>query len=156
MDSQTQCNCSEQLAMAIVPIQEWCNPYDLDSALAEGTIFPCLNLAFHKAPEGDTHLCNCSANATLNPTQHSRELAMSQLMKVSFALNDLTLYLDTHPNCANGLKLFYQLMDERLQILAGFAKEYEPLTQASMITGECDQNQYGWVEGPMPWEGACI
>jgi len=25
-----------------------------------------------------------------------------------------------------------------------------------MVSGNFNQNQYGWSEGPMPWEGACI
>ena len=81
---------------------------------------------------------------------------MSRLNAVSFALNDLTLYLDTHPDCPNGTALFYQLLEERLELLSNFTGEFYPLTQTSMITGKYNQNQYGWAEGPMPWEGACI
>lgn len=34
------------VAMAYVPWQNWNNLYDLDKALAVGTIFPCLNRPF--------------------------------------------------------------------------------------------------------------
>lgn len=44
MDSTNLCTCAEDLAMASVPMQEWCEPYDFTTALSEGTIFPCLNL----------------------------------------------------------------------------------------------------------------
>ena len=81
---------------------------------------------------------------------------MNRLMEVSFAVNDLTLYLDTHPTCEKGLSLFRQLSEERLKLLADFAGNYYPLTQLSMVTGNTDQKEYGWTEGPMPWEGACI
>ena len=81
---------------------------------------------------------------------------MAKIGSISFAINDLTLYLDTHPDCPNGIPLFYQLTQERLQLLAEFAKENYPLTQSSMITGELNKNCYGWSEGPMPWEGGCI
>ena len=154
MDSTTLCTCSEHLAMATVPKQEWENPYDYQTALEEGTIFPCLNLPFFKAPVGKSKCNTCNPKADL--TQQNREEMMSQLAAVSFALNDLTLYLDTHPDCPKGTELFYKLLDERLALLSEFASKFYPLTQISMITGHYDKDQYGWSEGPMPWEGACI
>lgn len=154
MDSTNLCTCAEHLAMATVPKQKWCEPYDWTTALAEGTIFPCLNLTFHKAPEGKFH-CNTSSSMS-DITQKSREEMMSELAAISFAINDLTLYLDTHPDCPNGMALFYQLLEQRMNLLAQFAGKFYPLTQTSMITGNYNKNQYGWSEGPMPWEGACI
>ena len=142
------------IAMATVPKQEWCEPYDLLTALTEGTIFPCLNLTFFKAPEAK---CNCKTSDSMSDkAQKSREEMMSQLSAVSFALNDLTLYLDTHPDCPKGIALFHQLLEKRLELLSRFAGDFYPLTQTSMVTGNFDKNQYGWPEGPMPWEGACI
>lgn len=154
MDSSNLCTCAENLAMASVPKQEWCEPYDLLTALAEGTIFPCLNMTFYKVPEGK---CKCrTCGSTSDISQKNREELMSELAAVSFAINDLTLYLDTHPDCPKGTALFYQLLEERLTLLSTFAGKFYPLTQASMVTGNYNQNQYGWSEGPMPWEGACI
>jgi len=167
---------AEALAIASVPKQEWCEPYTLPAetrppqkgtdcetssrydwatALKEGTIFPCLNLPFFKAPFGDSNIKPQSCG-NAKPEQQRREEAVTRISEVSFAINDLTLYLDTHPDCKNGLNLFYQLVDERLKLLAQFAGEFYPLTQSSMVTGECGQNNYGWSEGPAPWEGACV
>ena len=116
MDSSNMCTCAEHLAMASVPKQEWCEPYDIVSALAEGTIFPCLNLTFYKAPEGKTKLNSSSSMSGLS--EKNREEMMSEL--------------------------------------SAFAGKFYPLTQASIVTGDFDKNRYGWSEGPMPWEGACI
>ena len=154
MYEATTCSCPGTIAMASIPIQEWCKPYDLCTALNEGTIFPCLNLTFFKAPEGIFSQPPCSNSS--NTDQLDREKTMSQLAAVTFALNDLTLYLDTHPDCPNGTAMFYQLMEQRLSLLAAFANDHYPLTQSSMITGNCSQTHYGWSDGPMPWEGACI
>lgn len=154
MDSIYLCDCKDRLAMAAVPNQEWCDPYDYATALEEGTIFPCLNLPFHKAPFGKCK--QKSSGRLLDPLQESREEMMAQLAAVSFAINDLTLYLDTHPDCPKGTALFYQLLKERLNLLTSFAEKFYPLTQTSMVTGDYNQNQYGWGDGPMPWEGACI
>lgn len=154
MSMLTKNENAPSLAMAEIPKQEWCEPYDWGTALQEGTIFPCLNLTFYKAPQGESILKPCSD--TPDDTQADREASMSRISEISFALNDLTLYLDTHPTCENGLSLFHRLMEERLELLASFAGKYNPLTQASMITGDCDPEVYGWGDGPAPWEGACI
>lgn len=154
--SSDKCCCSEQIGMASVPKQEWCEPYDLATALKEGTIFPCLNLTFFKAPENESTVKCCSCSEGDAPKQHDRETMMTKLMQISFAINDLTLYLDTHPDCPKGLSLFYDLLELRTKLLAEFASEFNPLTQISMITGKCDRKYFGWTEGPMPWEGACI
>lgn len=34
------------LAMCYVPVQEWTDVYDTDTALSRGTIFPCLDKPF--------------------------------------------------------------------------------------------------------------
>jgi len=154
MNTDYSCDCKETIAMASVPKQEWCEPYDWCTALKEGTIFPCLNLVFYKAPEGTSTLKTCSHSP--NQQQDAREMLLSKIYSVSFAVNDLTLYLDTHPDCPKGISLFYQLLKERLDLLAEFASKYYPLTQSSMVTGQEDQTRYEWPEGPMPWEGGCI
>lgn len=155
MATNTKCNRpSAELAMAKMPKQKWCEPYELEKALTEGTIFPCLNLPFFKAPEGETTLqCHCD---TKNKTQQAREKLMCRITTVSFAINDLTLYLDTHPTCKKGLAMYHELMEERLTLLADYANQFTPLTAASAITGQCPADTYGWGEGPAPWEGGCI
>lgn len=148
------CNCSAPLAMASVPKQDWCEPYSWDQALLEGTIFPCLNLMFFKAPLSDEKDCCCAK--PLNTKERNRECMMHEIDTISFAVNDLTLYLDTHPDCQHGLSLYYKLLEKRKNLLADFASQFYPLTALSMITGNCDSSQYDWCKGPMPWEGGCI
>ena len=127
MDSIYLCDCKDHLAMASIPKQEWCDPYDLCTALEEGSIFPCLNLPFHKAPVGKCK--SKTSGSALDPLQKNREELMSQLAEVSFAINDLTLYLDTHPECPNGLSLLKELLEKRLPLLADNAAKYQPLKQ---------------------------
>ncbi len=138
--------CCNALAMATVPIQEWCEPYDWKTALKNGTIFPSLNLEFYKAEQIN--------NPTSAPT--GQESALNEISEIGFAINDLTLYLDTHPDCPKGLPLLKELLEKRLTLLADYAAKYQPLTQLSMITGSPETNVYGWAEGPAPWEGGNI
>lgn len=154
MDASNLCTCAEHLAMASIPKQEWCELYDLQTALEEGTLFPCLNLTFYKAPPKN---CKCPTGSSMpDKSQKNREEMMNTLAAISFAINDLTLYLDTHPGCPKGRALFHQLLEQRLSLLSEFTGKFYPLTQTSMVTGNYDKNQYGWCEGPMPWEGACL
>lgn len=153
-DTKDVCACPSSLAMASVPMQEWCEPYDFETALTEGTIFPCLNLEFYDAENIKSSLK--TKFSALDKKESDRETLMSEISTISFAINDLTLYLDTHPTCPNGLPLFKELLKKRLDLLAEYAKKYNPLTQISMITGTPETNEYGWGEGPMPWEGGNI
>ena len=41
-----------------------------------------------------------------NAETPSRSALLHEIDKVSFAVNDLTLYLDTHPDCQEGLARF--------------------------------------------------
>lgn len=146
---------SNVLAMASVPAQSWCEPYPWQTALSEGTIFPCLNLCFHKA-EKDSHPLKSESSLLCKKEEAEREELMTSIHAVSFALTDLTLYLDTHPDCPNGTELFHRLLKERLTLLADFSARFYPLTQLSIETGGADPSRYSWQEGPMPWEGGCI
>lgn len=147
MNSSDSCTCkSETLAMATTPMQTWCEPYDWETALAAGTIFPCLNLEFFLAKESVSAVCG-------NPTLSAEDKLLTQIYQVSFAINDLTLYLDTHPDCEHGLPLFKELLQKRLDLLAEYSKTARPLTQLSIVTGTPETTSYGWDDGPMPWEG---
>jgi len=154
MNEESSCTCPGTLAMASVPMQEWCELYDWDTALEEGTIFTCLNLPVYFAGKGSSNLK--TDGSSLNPGQKEREELMGKISAISFAINDLTLYLDTHPCCQDGTHLFYQLSKERMELLAEYARKYNPLTQLSMVTADLKHDSYAWADGPAPWEGGCI
>ena len=143
------CCEKETLAMATIPMQKWCEPSDYKTALQVGTIFPSLDLEFFKSVSGFSPAC-CSGASS------EKESSMDEINAVSFAINDLTLYLDTHPKCPEGLKLFKELLARRVELLADYAAKYNPLTQLSIATGTPDANAYSWAEGPLPWEGGHI
>jgi len=154
MNGDNCCKSLETLAMASFPKQEWCSLYDWDTALKEGTIFTCLNLPVYFADTGSSSLD--TKGSVLDPVQQEMEILMGKISSISFAINDLTLYLDTHPDCPEGTPLFHQLSKERMDLLAEYASKYNPLTQLSMVTASLDNSKYAWAEGPMPCEWGCI
>ena len=125
MSEVNTCDCaSRELAMGSFVMQEWCEPYELSLGLCHGTIFPCLDKKFYVAEE-----LSCSSQSS------------TEIYEIGFALNDLTLYLDTHPDCEKGRQ--YQ---QELQ------QKFEEAKRGCSATMKCCD----WDASPMPWEGGMI
>ncbi len=140
---------NEHLAIASVPIQEWTSVLEPEQALSTGTIFPELDKPFY-VTEGMKPV-----KRVLTP----EETMLKEIQQVSFVLDDLRLFMDTHPNDKNGLELMKDMLKQRKELLKKFALQFYPLTVDCMAdiyeaypTSEC----YCWQEGPIPWEGVCV
>ena len=75
--------------------------------------------------------------------------------QVSFAIDDLLLFLDTHPKEKRALEYYSELSARRNELLEKYAKFYGPLT---IDTGnDSDLKSWQWMEQPFPWEqeGGC-
>ena len=57
-----------------------------------------------------------------------RSQCLLEIDEISFTLNDLNLYLDTHPEDQEALSAFNQASTKRKQLMEAFAKEFDPLT----------------------------
>ena len=73
---------------------------------------------------------------------------LRQITQDSFAVTDVTLYLDTHPEDEDALELFSSLQEKRNDALREFAESYYPLTADSIG----DTDQWTWGNAPAPWE----
>ncbi len=72
---------------------------------------------------------------------------------VSFALDEVKLFLDTHPCNAEALEYFEKYQAERNCALHEYAKYYGPLTIDTLHT-PCDN--WDWIQSPWPWQkGGC-
>lgn len=67
---------------------------------------------------------------------------------VSFAINDINLYLDTHPNDEEALAKYEKYKIIRKQAVKEFTENFGPLT-ADNVTST---GQWAWVKTPWPWE----
>jgi len=85
----------------------------------------------------------------LNPTNKKEELLFNILM-YKFALKELNLYLDTHPNNSNMLNLYNQYLSEEKKLCNEYERSYGPLTTDSLNLGT---NSWSWIKSPWPWEG---
>lgn len=69
--------------------------------------------------------------------------------EVSFAVNDILLYLDTHPDDTEALAFFDYYNNERKKALETYSAEFSPLT-LDYVHENC---HWYWVTDPWPWEG---
>ena len=83
---------------------------------------------------------------------------MLEVQKVSFMMDDLRLYLDTHPEDQDALAVFRDVVRQRKQTLSEFAEQFYPLTSdcmAEIYEKEPSSSCYCWQKGAAPWEGVC-
>lgn len=120
------------LAVPYVPFQQ-SNPkrYSQADALNNGTLYPGLNLPFR-----------AKVNARVLPQN-----ALTELQALEFVLQELALYLDTHPNDGEAFELFreYTALEEAAR--ASFVASNGPV-----LRGETAQSKtYTWLKDPWPW-----
>ena len=132
-----------RLAAPYVPMQPRdAERYRPEDALLKGTLFPGLDLPWMNV-----------ANAS--PAEFSGT-PMGELMALGFVVQELGLYLDTHPDDREALQLFTEYVKLLKQGRETFTSRYGPLLR-TQVTGD---SGYDWLKAPWPWEyrpcmGAC-
>ncbi len=82
----------------------------------------------------------------LNP-KTEKEKTLYHIMALSFAINDLNLYLDLHPENKEMFELFKKYIAEKKELSNKYSKQYGPLT----LTKTTNQ-KYNWDDSPWPWD----
>lgn len=78
---------------------------------------------------------------------------MNHIYAVSFAVDDVKLFLDTHPCDQEALSYFAEYKYERNYALSEYAKYYGPLTVDS---SNSPLDYWKWINDPWPWQkGGC-
>ena len=85
----------------------------------------------------------------MNKMDGNRNLLLKKISRAGFVLNDLALFLDTHPSNVQALRHyeFYQKKHESLT--HEYERMYGPLTRKMTVGG---QDRWDWIDGPWPWE----
>ncbi len=71
-----------------------------------------------------------------------------KIYEYDFALNDLALYLDLHPEDMSVYRLFKKYTEEQRKYVDMYEKKYGP-----MELDNSDYTNYLWDEGPWPFIG---
>lgn len=84
----------------------------------------------------------------------SREELLSLINLVSFAVDEIILYLDTHPYDQDALRYYKENMAYRKEFLTRYTEEYGPLTLDHYSNPD---QKWLWETQPFPWEteGGC-
>lgn len=80
---------------------------------------------------------------------NERDALLYQVMQYKFALVELNLYLDTHPNDMEMVKLYNKYLDIEKKMCEKYESMYGPLTLSS---DNLDKNNWTWINSPWPWE----
>lgn len=88
------------------------------------------------------------------PSQNSDQqiekcAAMKKLQAICFVMDDLRLFLDTHPFETGALTQYEETRLQRNQLLSEFETNFGPIETYNVK----QNNQWTWVDSPWPWEG---
>ena len=98
--------------------------------------------------EEDRNIMNTDLNSCdCNNDNLTRKEMLKKIKCYQFAVTELALYLDTHPNDTKALCLHKKYCNELKDLRDKYQKVYGPLT----IEYPC--NKWRWLEEPWPWEG---
>ena len=95
----------------------------------------------------NTNTC-CSNNDNSNSFNNTstRQEMLMQIKEYDFALDELNLYLDTHPDDSQALCLQNNYANALRNLERQYQRVYGPLT------ANCPCNKWRWIEEPWPWE----
>ena len=81
-----------------------------------------------------------------NEKCNNREELMKEIMAYKFAINDMSLFLDTHPCDERALKYHNEYVCKFKELTEEYEREYGP------ITFETEMDSWQWVSDKWPWE----
>ncbi len=92
----------------------------------------------------------------------SRTQYLQEIQEVGFEVDDLTLYLDTHPLDTKALDAFGQARKKRHELMQDYARNYEPLSlclvdpknnnETESYSKYLGKEHFTWADGPLPWD----
>ena len=106
--------------------------YDDQEALRQGTLFPGLDLPFHKE---------------LRSRFPQVDGPLLELMALDFAIDELGLYLTTHPEDTEVLNLYWSYIKLGREGRETYEKQYGPLLKTDLTPGS-----FKWLSDPWPWD----
>lgn len=82
--------------------------------------------------------------------KNEKEAMMNKVQEYDFAMLDLNLYLDNHPDDQSFIKLYNEYQKKYLNAKNEYEKKYGPLATNS---DDLEKNPWPWLNSPWPWEG---
>ena len=90
---------------------------------------------------------NGSRNSSAAPAE--KEALMRQIDQASFAMDDVLLYLDTHPTDQEALNYYHHAAGLRREAMEAWQTQYGPL----LVDSIKNMDRWTWMTEKWPWEG---
>ncbi len=98
----------------------------------------------------DEHIINNEVAAQREDGKVSdKNELMKKLVSYDFAMKDLNLYLDTHPDDRKALAMYSDVAKTADRLRAEYTKMYGPLCARDAYT---NTNRWAWIDEPWPWD----
>ena len=81
-----------------------------------------------------------------NMQNENRNNLLKKIMEYKFFINDMTLYLDTHQNDMQALKLHNENVKKLDKVTKEYEENYGPLTIETVM------ESWDWVQDLWPWQ----
>ena len=127
-----------------------CNNYDMqnDCKYTPQGINAAFGYNTAQALNDDLNCCNsCNMDECMQNRNRVRAEMMKQIKCLSFAVVDISEYLDTHPDDRKAICLHKEYCNQLEELKDKYQRVFGPLS----IYYPC--NKWRWLEEPWPWEG---
>ncbi len=132
MDGRLPKGCGNMAFPYIAMQREDAQRYEDKEALLQGTLFPGLDLPFRKELRSRFPKVN---------------EVLLELMALDFAIDELGLYLTTHPNDKQAQELYWSYIRLGREGRAKYEEANGPLLQTDITEGS-----FRWLDDPWPWD----
>ena len=78
-----------------------------------------------------------------------KDKMLYEIMALDFALTDLKLFLNSHPDDANSIELFNNIVNKRKVMVDSYQSMFGPLVAETYAGSE---STWDWVDIPWPWD----
>lgn len=79
----------------------------------------------------------------------SKSQLLQEINTATFGIDDIMLYLDTHPHDTAALAKYHEYVHCREEALKAYVCQYGPMTK-EQVTAD---SVWTWINEPWPWEG---
>lgn len=75
-----------------------------------------------------------------------REILINRIAALDFAIVELNLYMDTHPNDTEVNMKLNDYKEKSMQLKNEYQEKFSPLSSKNI-----EENRWGWISDPWPW-----
>lgn len=99
--------------------------------------------------ESGTYIPYKNMNYLRPQINNEREKDLYKLQEMAFAAHDINLYLDTHPNDSNAIRLYNDYNRQEQMLNNAYERKYGPVDLSD--NEGLSMTPWAWIKEPWPW-----